>query len=266
MTKKSCANCDKLNKNVISLENDLNESILNHKSNCDDDWWVRLYNWFINRFKETGFNINIVIKSFFYLCIIGSVLFAGYKFSTDVLPTKVVNLFQSKENIKKIQSPEKISNDVLYSIKKDSVSFSKEQLIYIKKKVKEEAIVIANSKVANKDIGLLKIIEHIFLYLIPLLIFLGLYSYYKVNFENQFLGIRQHSNESIKKAKDSLQLTKTLFLSSIMSYVIIKIVEKVVISKDDISLPKLIGIGVFLFLLMLYLTLSHKGEHQDSGE
>ena len=125
----------------------------------------------------------------------------------------------------------------------------------------------------NRDVKLLKFIEHIFIYLIPILVFLGLYYYYSINYSGFLRNKGRESDDNpdlekvkIGKAKDALQLTKSLFISSILAYTIIKVIEKVVLAESN-KMPNteiLISYGVFILLLMGYLVFSHIGEHKKN--
>jgi hypothetical protein len=107
-----------------------------------------------------------------------------------------------------------------------------------------------------------KLIEHIFLYLIPLFIIFGFFNYYKLDLKLTLLDKGRPQEIDRDTTTASIYLTKTLFLSSMMSYVIIKIIEKVFLLEKDAefnySILQLISYGVLLFMIMTYMILSHK--------
>ncbi|MFN0188265.1 MAG: hypothetical protein ACKVQV_06145 [Bacteroidia bacterium] len=107
----------------------------------------------------------------------------------------------------------------------------------------------------DKDLVLLKFAEHIFLYLIPLFIVFGFYSYYYFEFRRILLKLPLSPADSIN-SKATISITKTLFLSSILSYSIIKIIEKIFI-EDNLKILNIAAYGVFLMILMIYLLLTH---------
>ena len=113
----------------------------------------------------------------------------------------------------------------------------------------------------NETHSLLELIEHIFLYILPLLTLLGFYTYYKYNYSPILLRKTFYKNKrDIKVAKDSIKLTKTLFMSSIMSFTILKILDLVFFEDEEIEfyLTKIITSTILLFMIILYLILSHR--------
>ncbi len=114
-------------------------------------------------------------------------------------------------------------------------------------------IIALDSKSNDKVLDLLKFAEHIFLYLIPLFIVFGFYSYYYFDFRRILLKLPNSIDDSIN-ARNTISVTKTLFLSSILSYTIIKTIEIIYLSEGSFELEKV----VFLVLLMGYLLISHK--------
>ncbi len=115
----------------------------------------------------------------------------------------------------------------------------------------------SSAGVTKDETLILETVEHIFLYLLPLFIILGFFHYYKNNARYSLVDKSTGTVEEESSTK-SMNITKVLFISSIISYVIIKIIEKVFIY--NITNPtQLISYGVLLSLLMLfYLFLSRK--------
>ena len=115
----------------------------------------------------------------------------------------------------------------------------------------------------------LEFIEHLFIIFIPFLVALGLYYYFEKTFAWQIFKKGDEPPENLLKlAKENLNLTKTLFISSIMSYTILKIIEVLFYSNEneelnpikyikEISYLDLIPHFIFLIILMLYLIKLH---------
>ena len=113
-------------------------------------------------------------------------------------------------------------------------------------------------KSSSDETAILNFVEHLFLYVLPIFILLGFYNYYRYDLRGRLLKFPT-SPEDSKSARNSIQLSKTLFLSSIMAYVIIKIVENLFIVKSfNFELEKVISFGVLLVLIMTYLIITHK--------
>lgn len=250
---KKCENCENLQKSIEDLQNEL--TICLQSEGINKTHFKKIKEKKRRFFRKIGQKTNNIIKGFFYVFIIVSVLYASLYFVLDIshiYKSKVIDI-----------SPSEVTNNICTSIKKDSTNFTENQIEIIKRNINKEIIEksdsIAIERSNTKDIQSLEIIEHIFIYLIPLLVFLGLYFYYKINFEDQFVGIGSQTKEYIQRTKDSLQLTKTLFLSSIMSYMIIKVIEKVILvdEKTELDNIKLIAYGIFITLIMVYLLISH---------
>jgi len=96
----------------------------------------------------------------------------------------------------------------------------------------------------------LETVEHIFLYLLPLFIILGFFHYYKNNARYSLVDKSTGTVEEESSTK-SMNITKVLFVSSIISYVIIKIIEKVLI-EGVINPIQLTSYGILLLLLITF--------------
>lgn len=116
------------------------------------------------------------------------------------------------------------------------------------------------------DTSILKSAEHIFLYLLPVFIIFGFFNYYKTNTRITLLGGKNQDNDNENSAK-AVNLTKVLFISSIVSYVIIKVIEIVFFkqansyNKPEDYLIILISSGLLLFLLMTYFIFLYREKH-----
>jgi len=116
----------------------------------------------------------------------------------------------------------------------------------------------------DKDTSILKISEHIFLSLLPIFIVLGFFQYYRNNAENSLItnNFPRNSDENSTK---TMNLTKTLFLSSIISYLVIKIIEMIFYPPDNTPFDFwkiLIAIILLTFLMIYYISLdiTHKNK------
>lgn len=105
----------------------------------------------------------------------------------------------------------------------------------------------------SDDMAILKISEYIFLSLLPILIVFGFFYFYKNYARNVLLDLPIDPEHRLNATK-TLSLIKILFLSSIISYVMIKIIEIILIEKD-FRLDKTIASGVLLLVLMSYFFL-----------
>ena len=114
----------------------------------------------------------------------------------------------------------------------------------------------------NKDSEILKTSEHIFLYLLPIFIVFGFFHYYKNNSRVSLLEGKIDGIDEENSTK-TMNLTKILFISSIISYVLIKIIEELFFSEKVLDLTRLISFGVLLLMLMTYFLFLEKISHPD---
>jgi len=111
-----------------------------------------------------------------------------------------------------------------------------------------------------EDTDDLKKAEHIYLYLIPIFIVFGFFNYYKGYIRASLLTDKVGEIEESTSTK-AMRLTKILFISSIISYVCIRVIEELFSPAPDFE--KLIGAGVLILILIGYFVFlendSHKG-------
>ncbi len=119
----------------------------------------------------------------------------------------------------------------------------------------------------------LHVAEMIFLVLLPLFILFGFLGYYRSTARTFLLegGTGYMDKEN---ATFGMDLTKKLFLSSVISYIVIKITEWVITRMDAANNPEdasalavpdqthLITVGVFLALVMIYYLLANNHKHE----
>lgn len=113
----------------------------------------------------------------------------------------------------------------------------------------------------DDETNVLKTSEYIFLYLLPVFIVFGFFHYYKNNSHVSLLEGRIDSNVEENSTK-TMNLTKILFLSTIISFVLIKVIEEVFF-KGNVNLTNLIAYGILLLMLMTYFVLLDR-KHSSS--
>jgi hypothetical protein len=113
---------------------------------------------------------------------------------------------------------------------------------------------------SSEGAEILQIVEYVLFYLLPLLFLIGLFGFYKNSLQNYFVPKEYHTdpNESIR----TFNISKKIFLSSVLSYVIIKVIEEVFFIKNN-EIENLISYGVLLFLLMTFILIYHKFNHVE---
>ncbi|MBK7706588.1 MAG: hypothetical protein IPJ30_12635 [Acidobacteria bacterium] len=100
------------------------------------------------------------------------------------------------------------------------------------------------------DKSLLETAERIFLYLMPVFIVLGFYNYYRFTMHVVLQG-RNISPANHESSVRTMDLSKTLFLSSIISFVLIKGIEELFYSSVA-NVTKLAAFRILLLMLMTY--------------
>ena len=116
-----------------------------------------------------------------------------------------------------------------------------------------------DTMVNDGDTSILKTAEHIFLYLLPVFIVFGFFHYYKNHSRISLLDGVPDSNDDVNSTK-TMNLTKILFVSSIISYVLIKVIEEVFVKKT-VDITRLVAFGLFLVMLMGYFLFLDKRRH-----
>lgn len=214
--------------------------------------------------------IHVCITAAFYSLLLFSAWFSYSKISdcfreimndTDTIlaPAKetaapvVVQLYQSfpvKDNI--------LATDTLHSSRSEFVADTIKQ--YHEFTGRNTAITSVTD-IADKraEMKIFKPAEDIFLYLLPMFIIFGFYNYYKTNTSIYLLG-GNSARINEEKSTKSMNLTKMIFMSSIISYVLIKCTEEVFCA--DCNNPyRLISAGIMLIILMTYFVMMYR--HHD---
>lgn len=113
----------------------------------------------------------------------------------------------------------------------------------------------------DDETEILSVVEHIFLYLIPLFLFFGLYNYYTSTTRVKLKG-GSDGDIDYGEAVKGVNTSKIILLSSLLSFAIIKGIEKIFIDgvKDYLNL---IAYCVFIIILMVFIFLLHKVERHD---
>lgn len=104
---------------------------------------------------------------------------------------------------------------------------------------------------------ILEYVEHIFLFLLPLFIVFSFMSYYRLTMEIKLTG-GNAKNINHEGAMKSLNNSKFILLSSLLSFTIIKIIQIIFISETTVPLREYIAYGVFLSILILFILLQHR--------
>lgn len=105
----------------------------------------------------------------------------------------------------------------------------------------------------------LKYVEDMFLYTLPLFIVFSFVSYYKSTIAIKLTGgdTRDIDHDGAMK---SLNNSKFILLSSLLSFTIIKIIDNL-FEDSEISIDKLVSYGALLIILMVYILLQHRNNH-----
>lgn len=111
----------------------------------------------------------------------------------------------------------------------------------------------------SNETSILKTSEHIFLYLLPVFITFGFFNYYINSARITLLGGKVQVNDEDKSTR-TMNLTKVLFVSSIISYTLIKVLEKIFFDQE-LDVGRLIATGGLLLLLMGYFIFLSRKHH-----
>jgi len=109
---------------------------------------------------------------------------------------------------------------------------------------------------------LLKYVEDIYLYVLPLFIIFSFVNYYKSTMEIRFVG-GDASDIDHDNAMKSLNNSKFILLTSLLSFTIIKIIENVFIGNQP-DVVELISYGVFVIILMIFILLQNRHTKESS--
>ncbi|MGG7666898.1 hypothetical protein [Dyadobacter sp. BHUBP1] len=102
------------------------------------------------------------------------------------------------------------------------------------------------------------IAEYAFISFLPFLMVFGFFTFYALSLRH-YLRAEQVNEDSLDLASRLLMMTKTLFISSLISYVFTKLIEISELA-DEYQIAALFGIVVALTLYYFYLN-SHKKSH-----
>jgi hypothetical protein len=96
---------------------------------------------------------------------------------------------------------------------------------------------------------ILELSEQLFLYFLPIFILFGILNYYDLEWQ-RLINKTDKPNPS---AKNYLNLSKKLFFSSLLSYISLKIVEKLFFDTSVIDHFRMLYIGSFYIVLLIYV-------------
>lgn len=149
---------------------------------------------------------------------------------------------------------------ILYSIAKPAIHWIKSWWINVNPAL--AAVQNGEAIINNSDTTILTTAEHIFLYLLPIFIVSGFFEYYKSSPRISFLG-GGPNYEADENSTRTMNLTKILFISSIIAYVLIKIIEEIFfpMSGKEISYSKVALAGSLLIVLMFYFAFLDRKNH-----
>jgi len=102
----------------------------------------------------------------------------------------------------------------------------------------------------------LEYVEHIYLYFLPLFIVFSFLSYYKSTIEIKLTGGNSNDIDH-KGAMNSLDNSKLILLSSISTFSVIKIIERIFVD-GIVNITSLISYGVLLVILLVYNIILHR--------
>ncbi len=123
---------------------------------------------------------------------------------------------------------------------------------------------IANAQRKNQEKNTLESVEEIYIYILPIFIVFGFYNYYKASTSVALL-MGNERTVNPKESTRTMKVTKVLFISSMISYVVIKVIQ--VLFSGDASPTKLIGAGMLILILMLYfIFLENYDNKNDAGQ
>ncbi|MBS1495101.1 MAG: hypothetical protein JST55_16465 [Bacteroidetes bacterium] len=198
--------------------------------------------------------VDKLILFFLYLLIVGTTLASGIGLTIKLGEEYLHAVMGKEESVKKTIDLDNTNIDSNYIGEKNSKSESN-----------------------NKETAILSVSENIFLYLLPVFIVLGFFNYYKANARLKLLEPRSISIDEEKSIK-TMNLTKVLFTSSLISYILIKIIEMLFVKAsfkkgtgfhiDGLPADQnyLIYIGIFLVILMIYfIFLDWKNHGEKTG-
>ncbi|MGN6417458.1 MAG: hypothetical protein ACTHMC_08205 [Pseudobacter sp.] len=114
-------------------------------------------------------------------------------------------------------------------------------------------------KEKSEGMDIFKPAEHIFLYLLPVFIIFGFFNYYRSNTSIYLLGGNKKDIDE-EKSTESMNLTKKIFISTIISYILVKCTEEIFFG-DCSNMFRLSGAGILLLMLMAYYIVLYRKHH-----
>lgn len=244
-----------MNEDVNKIQKDLELELRYSKINDKKALSAKNVNYFIRTFgvNKAGYFFQLTRYSIFGILTLYLLL------SICMLGQEVYHAFYDQKETPSI-SFVSMYNESLKSSGVDTLTQA--QLIHLYNLLPDENIYSKN----QKEIESLKIIEHIFIYMLPFLVLLNLYYYFEANFKNKLIARTEPNEIDVSLAEKSLNTTKTLFISSMLAFSIIKTIEVIYLSKKEIDFKHIIAYSSFLLLLMGYLLLSHTKDKSKSPE
>jgi len=214
--------------------------------------------------KKSELIIDKIIIITFYILIVVATLLGGYKVSNGFLRDSGLikkpkfeqvskNFLDSQKVIKKSDATELANsqfgnNNTPVNNKIDLSKTGKNKLV------------ADDSSLGTDETEILTTAEHIYLYLLPIFIIFGFFNYYKGYIRRSLLS-GQIGDIKEGTSTKAMRLTKVLFVSSIISYVLIKVIQE--IFSPTPNMIKLIGGGILILVLIVYFLFLEKDSQRD---
>ncbi len=207
------------------------------------------------RLASFSFYSDKIISLFFIVFLAISLIYALAGISSDTLQSFYSFKFKNMDEKVILGHNQTVTNKIL----PDSTLYKKgktnEDL-----NIFDEKEALKNKRERQKSkTQILEYVEHFFLYLLPFFVILGFFNYYRLT-----TGVKLDGGKTSQidhdEALKSLNTTKTILLSTLLSFTIIKILDNVLI-ENQTDITSLISYGVLLVILMAYIViqnLSHK--------
>ena len=201
--------------------------------------------------KAIRWIIHGLITISFYALILCSVAFSTYKIGGGFYGLVKV---EQKDHVKIIEDVSVNPHDVQKDAGTSHYGNSVTKDTMTNKKIAEQQINAENKHGMESFLPA----ENIFLYLLPVFILFGFFNYYKTNTSIYLLnGNKERINE--EASTRSMNLTKMIFISTIISYLVIKIIEQIFYSEQHLDfLPKMGAAAVILMLSMFFFLLMYR--------
>ena len=220
-----------------------------------------VWGWLLLNLKNLSTNCAVLIDYFvkfsFYLLIFFSVAFAAFYLFHEF--RKITYSIANEPN----ENEHRIDSSYSYAGKRPSDTVVLQYSFLDTDKI--ALIGVKKHELSSKDAltsDILKIAEHIFLCLLPCFTLLGFFTYYK---DKSSFTLRDIISETPNNnnATSEMKAAKTLFISSLISYILIKVLEE--IAENGCDTNRLIAYAILLVMLFLYYFFLDSHNTGESG-